>query len=56
VREDITGDALKAKNIVDKITQIHLQVQETLKKLREKYKARHDQCRTEKTFKVGDRV
>jgi hypothetical protein len=33
-----------------------LQVQETLKKSQERYKARHDQHRTEKTFKVGDRV
>jgi hypothetical protein len=32
VREDLTGDALKEENIVEKIRQIHLQVQETLKK------------------------
>jgi hypothetical protein len=32
VREDLTGDALKAEKIVEKIRQIHLQVQETLKK------------------------
>jgi hypothetical protein len=33
-----------------------LQVQETLKKSREKYMARHDQHRTKRTFIVGDRV
>jgi hypothetical protein len=56
VREDLTGDALKAKKIVEKIRKIHLQVQETLKKSREKYKARHDHHRTKTTFRVGDRV
>jgi hypothetical protein len=48
-------DALKAKKIVEKIKQIHLQVQETLKKSQEKYKARHDQHKIERTFRVGDR-
>jgi hypothetical protein len=33
-----------------------LQVQETLKKSQEKYKARHDQHITKRTFGVGDRV
>jgi hypothetical protein len=46
VREDITGEALKVEKFVEKIRQIHLQVQEMLKKSQEKYKARHDQHRT----------
>jgi hypothetical protein len=33
-----------------------LQVQDTLKKSQERYKAQHDQHKTKKTFKVGDRV
>jgi hypothetical protein len=41
VREDIKGDALRAENFVEKIRQIHLQVEETLKKSQEKYKAIH---------------
>ena len=56
VREDITGEALKADHFVEKIRQIHLQVQETLKKSQAKYTARHDQHRTNKSWKVGDRV
>jgi hypothetical protein len=56
VREDLTRDALKVEKIVKKIRQIHLQVQETLKESREKYKARHDQHKTERTFRVGERV
>jgi hypothetical protein len=56
VREDITGEALKAKKFVEKIRQIHLQVRETLKKSKKKYKAKHDQHRTDKSFKVGDKV
>jgi hypothetical protein len=55
VREDLTGDAMTAKIFVEKIRKIHLQVHETLKKSRENYKAIHDQHRTEKSFKVGDR-
>jgi hypothetical protein len=47
---------LKEKKIVENIRQIHLQVQETLKKSREKYKAQHGQHRIEKTFKLGDKV
>jgi hypothetical protein len=47
---------LKEEKFVENIRQIHLQVQEMLKKSQEKYKARHDQHRTEKSFKVGDRV
>ena len=56
MREDLTGDALKAEKCVEKIKKIHLQVQETLNKSKEKYKAIHDQHRTEKKFKVGDKV
>jgi molybdopterin converting factor small subunit len=56
VREDLTRDALKAEKIVEKIRKIHLQVQETLKKLQQKYKARHDQHITERTSRVGDKV
>jgi hypothetical protein len=56
VREDTIEEALKAEKIVEKIRQIHLQVQETLKKSQERYKARHDQHRIEKSFKVGERV
>jgi hypothetical protein len=54
VREDLGGDALKVEKIVENISQIHFQVQETLNMLGEKYKARHDKHITEKTFKVGD--
>ena len=53
VREDLTGDALRVENFIEKIRQIHLQVQETLQKSQEKYKGRHDQHRTEKSFMVG---
>ena len=35
VREDLTGDALRAEKIVEKIRQIHLQVQELFKKSQE---------------------
>jgi hypothetical protein len=56
VREDLIGDALKEEKCVEKIREIHLQVHETLNKSQEKYKARHYQHRTEKTFKVGDKV
>jgi hypothetical protein len=56
VREDLTGDALREIFFVENIMQIHLQVQEMLKKSREKYKAIHDQQRTEKSFKVGEKV
>jgi hypothetical protein len=37
-REDITAESLKEENFVEKIRQIHLQVQETLKKSQERYK------------------
>jgi hypothetical protein len=47
---------IKRKTIVEKIKKIHLQVQETLKKSKENYKARHDQRKTERTFSVGDKV
>jgi hypothetical protein len=57
VRENLIGDALKEGKIVEKIKQIHLQVQETLNNSYEKYKARHDQHIIEfKTFKVRDKV
>jgi hypothetical protein len=56
VREDLTGDALRAEFFIEKIRKIHIQVQETLQKSQEKYKARHDQHRKEKSFKVGDKV
>jgi hypothetical protein len=56
VREDLIGDALRETKIVEKIRKIYLQVQDMLKKSQEKYKARHDQHRTEKAFKVRDRV
>ena len=56
MREDLTGDAFKVETIVEKINQIHLQVHETLKKSQEKYKARHDQHKIERTFRMGDRV
>jgi hypothetical protein len=55
VKEDLTGDALRAEKFVEMIRQIHLQIQEMLKKSQEKYKAEHDQHITEKSFKVGDR-
>ena len=42
VREYLTGDALMTEKIIDKIRQIHLQVQETLQKSQEKYNAMHD--------------
>jgi hypothetical protein len=55
-REDITGEALRVEKFVGNIRKIHLQVQEMLKKSQEKYKAKHDQHRTERSFKVEDRV
>jgi hypothetical protein len=48
-REDITGEVLKVKKFVENIRHIHLQVQDTLKALQEKYKARHDQHKSEKS-------
>lgn len=56
VREDLTRDTLRAKKFIEKITQIHLQVQETLHKLHDKCKGRHEQHRTKKSFMAGDRV
>jgi hypothetical protein len=53
VREDLITDALREEKIDEKNRKIHLQLKQTLKKSREKYKARHDQQRTEKSFKVG---
>jgi hypothetical protein len=45
---------LKAEKFVENIRQIHLQVHETLKKSLEKYKAIHDQHKTNNSFKVVD--
>ena len=56
VREDLIGDAMRAKIIVEKIRQTYLQVHETLEKSQEKYKAIHNQHKTNKSFKLGDRV
>ena len=56
MREDLTRDALRDENFIEKIRNIHLQVQQTLQKSRDKYKSRHDQQKTEKSFKVGYRV
>jgi transposase-like protein len=58
MREDIIGEALKEEKFVEKIRHMHLQVQvhETIKRSEEKYKTKLDQHRTEKSFKVGDRV
>jgi hypothetical protein len=39
VREDTMGEELKAEKFVENIRQIHLQVQETLKRSQERYKA-----------------
>jgi hypothetical protein len=49
-------------DLVDPITstrnteEVSERVQETLKKSQKKYKARHNQHRTERSFRVGDRV
>jgi hypothetical protein len=51
----IIGEALKSYKFVENIRQIHLKVQETLNKSWEKHKARHDQHKTEKLFKVGEK-
>ena len=56
MREDITGEVLKAEKFVENIRQIHLKVHKTLKKSQERYKTRHDQYITKKSFKVGDKV
>ena len=47
---------MRNEKFIEKIRQIHLHVQETLQKLQEKYKARHDHHKTEKSFKLRDRV
>jgi hypothetical protein len=39
VREAIIGESLKEKKFFENIRKIHLQVQETLKKSHERYKA-----------------
>jgi hypothetical protein len=49
------GEALRVEKFVENIRQIHLQVRQ-MKKSQEKYKAKHDQHKTKKSFKVGDRV
>lgn len=46
---------MRATKFIDKISQIHLHVQETLHKSQE-YQARHDQHRIEKSFKMGDKI
>jgi hypothetical protein len=56
MREDLTRDALRVEKLVEKIKQIHLQVQEMLKMSQEKYKAKHDQHKTDNSFKVGGKV
>jgi hypothetical protein len=56
VREDIIGDALEEEKFIEKIRQIHLKVQDMLNKSHKWYKARHDQHKTMRTFRVGDRV
>jgi hypothetical protein len=56
VKMDLTRDALNVEKIVENIKKTHLQVQKTLHKSQEKYKARHDQHKTKRTFRVGDRV
>ena len=56
MKEDITGGALRVENSIEKIRQIHLQVQEILQKLQVMYKARHDKYKIEKLFTVGDKV
>jgi len=56
VREEIIGETLKDEKFVEKIRQIHLQIQETLKKSQDWYKAIHDHHITDKTFKVADKV
>ena len=56
VREAIIGESLKEKKFFENIRKIHLQVQETLKKSHERYKAWYDQHIIEKPFKVRDRV
>ena len=50
------GEVVRVDKCIDKIRQIYLQVQEALKKSEEKYKARHDQYKVWKSFKVGDIV
>ena len=47
---------MRAEKIIEEIKQIDLRVQETLQKSQVKYKVRHDQHKTEKSFKVGNRV
>jgi hypothetical protein len=56
VREDIIGEYLKVEKFIEKIRKIHFQVQDTLKKSQERYKECHDQHKTKKSFKVGERV
>ena len=51
VKEDLKRDSLRAKKFVEKIRHIHIQVQEILHKLHEKYTTRHDQYIIEKSFK-----
>jgi hypothetical protein len=46
---------LKDEKLIDKITEIHLPVHDTLKKSHEKYKSPHNHHRIEKTFNVGDK-
>ena len=56
VREHTIGEALRAEKFIVKTRQIHLQIYETLKKSHEKYNARHDQHREEKSFKARDSI
>lgn len=42
------------KEFVQRIQQIHKEVQEKLEKSQAKYKARHDQHRVDHQFRIGD--
>jgi hypothetical protein len=52
----LQGEEQKESTFVDKIRQIHLRVQEQLKKSQQLYKSRHDQHREDHKFCVGDKV
>ena len=51
MREEITSEVVRAENLIDNIRKIHLQVQDTLERLQEKYKARNNQHKVKKHSK-----
>jgi hypothetical protein len=55
-KEDGQDDVDKAKRFIQRIQQVHQEVQEQLEKSQAKYKVRHDKHQVDHQFQVGDQV